>query len=729
MHTERIQGICYRIDSRRPTTMNTHLQRQPRNSTRNIRSQLLTFVICCFMVISNNALAQHWDPDSLPGQYHADLKTTDSGGGTWGAILRLSVQVQGSMAEFKITSKKGPFYNTDNVLIKSGTHDGSILVSGKITPGSEAAKIRLNLDTVPSYPHRFYASVTNERGQAWVGYVQISKESIALSRPEPSVSTRPSPSSPSRSPSRPVISNNPAEAAVNTPVNIPVAAGKIETGDVVKIQCTASNSNSTQSDPYSSDWTYAGSTVYAPFTFYSTGPQTVFCNTLDSYGTTSSLAQRTILVTLDQDIARSSGIATATSSGTPPSPVIKNPLKAIARTPVSVAVIAGIDPYGRHNELVKISCAAKDSNRTDNAPYISPKLNPGEASDAMFIFSSEGSKEIYCTAYNRQGAASSSTKQKITIKSDNRSPLHPELSDYPYNTITGKATYISVTAGNDPDGGQVRVQCSVKDSNITGNAPYLSKWVAPRGKVSAGLTFYSTGVQKISCVTLDRKGAKSKAAVRKINVSRPAPFPISRPTFPATSEPSDNCSCNSKTNERPAFNPNQFQAQAPAPASTSSTCNVCNKNKAAATPRQNKIKFTSPYMPSQNKYKAYQPKLQMTTPQLRGDVVYNSNGSPVQNGEIKVWDPISGRAQTATTDFNGQFSLDLANRTYLIQATKGEFTSSITELSIKGSIPAVINLRIMDKQDRQGSTMMRQWSTPLKPKATPSRKNSIWQFN
>ncbi|RWX49651.1 hypothetical protein VT98_10223 [Candidatus Electrothrix communis] len=136
----------------------------------------------------------------------------------------------------------------------------------------------------------------------------------------------------------------------------------------------------------------------------------------------------------------------------------------------------------------------------------------------MFTFYSPGEKNIYCTSLSRQEVASPSTRKTISIRYTNQVPSKPEISAYPYNTTPGKAAYISVTAGSDPDGDMVKVQCSATDSNITGNAPYVSDWVAPLSTITAALTFYTSGDKEISCVTIDRKDAQSDEATRKIHV-------------------------------------------------------------------------------------------------------------------------------------------------------------------------------------------------------------------
>ncbi|MCI5164143.1 MAG: hypothetical protein D3917_19440 [Candidatus Electrothrix sp. AX5] len=225
-------------------------------------------------------------------QYCADIEVTDSGGGTWGEILRMKAHIEGSNAIFSISSKKGPFYNTNSVDIRSGSHSGPIVVAGKIPPGSKAIKLQVNLGVIPSFPYRFFATITNNIGYAWVGPIQISQNETAVSVP-PVPWGDPQPNS---GPQPPLINESPQSATINTVVTVAVAAGQTHSNDMVRVQCTASNSDNTSNNPYRSGWIYSGDTINLPLTFHSTGTQAIFCNTLDNYGQTSSLTQRTIFL-------------------------------------------------------------------------------------------------------------------------------------------------------------------------------------------------------------------------------------------------------------------------------------------------------------------------------------------------------------------------------------------------------------------------------------------------
>ncbi|MCI5138658.1 MAG: carboxypeptidase regulatory-like domain-containing protein, partial [Candidatus Electrothrix sp. AR1] len=409
--------------------------------------------------------------------------------------------------------------------------------------------------------------------------------------------------------------------------------------------------------------------------------------------------------------------------------------------PISIKLIAGNDPQNR--DLVRIGCTADNSNRTAADPYLSDWLPPEGKAKGTFTFYSPGDKNIHCTSLSRQEVVSPSTRKTINIRFANQAPSQPEISAYPYATNSGKTTYISVTAGSDPDGDMVKVQCSAANSDMTGNAPYISDWVAPQSTVTASPAFYTFGEQEITCVTIDRKNAQSDKTTRKIHVH-------SSQYNPGYYSPDHN------------FNNTSNRSNTPKASNTSSaeSCG-CQKNDRSSSSfpmksntRQGGISFNQPYIPehSNPEYPNRQSVFQAPQPQpdLKGRVVYRSNGSPAQNALIKVWDAMSGSAYTATTDYNGEFILNFtqANLTGQIQATKGADTSVIREVRIKADQPTVIDLAIMDRASAQPTvpTTRPQWSqqpqwpakqtAPAQPiqskwptkQAAPAH-NSVWQFN
>ncbi|MGB5687511.1 MAG: carboxypeptidase-like regulatory domain-containing protein [Candidatus Electrothrix sp.] len=803
---------------------------QLQNNTCTARSNLLLLVICCCMVIGNNAFAQY--PDSSPyssAQYQADIETTDSGGGTWGEILNMNARVEESGVTFKITSKKGPFYNANSVSIRSGSHTGPIVAAGKVPPGSEAAKLQLDLSTVASFPHRFFATITNNVGYAWVGPIQISKNETAAARePISWDDSQPvtQPVNEYNGPQRPIIEETPTRTAINTAVTLAVTAGQTRSNDMVRVQCTASSSDNTPSSPYRSDWIYSGDTINIPLTFHATGTQAIFCNTLDSYGTSSSLSQRTITVTPGRNTLAFS-VPSREFSSTPsavaprrdlsgpppaptlppvparrritstPAPLVEVPNQGAVNSPVNITLVAGHDP--RNRDLVRIGCIADDSNRTVDDPYRSDWLPPEAKAKGTVTFSSPGEKNIYCTSDSRQGGNSPSVRKTINIRFANRAPSQPEISAYPSAVNSGKRASFSVSAGSDPDGDMVKVQCSATDSNRAGNAPYVSDWVVPQSTVTATLAFYTPGEQEITCVTIDRKNAQSDKASREIHVHSSLYNPGYNPdhNFNNTSNTSNTSNRSNRYNRADRFNtPNSSNSSntfetwntSNTPGASSSESCGCQQHdtssssfplKSKSNMRQGEITFNQPYIPeysapqsqypnpeysnpeySNPEYPTRQSVFQAPQPQpdLKGRVVYRSNGSPAENALIKVWDAMSGKAYTATTDYNGEFILNFTqtNLTGQIQATKGANTSVIREVHIKADQPTVIDLAIMDRVSAQ-PTMRPQWSPqPQWPEAAPVQQvqpqqrqqwaspspqsqwptkqappahNSVWQFN
>ncbi|WPD23294.1 MAG: hypothetical protein SD837_01775 [Candidatus Electrothrix scaldis] len=725
------------------------------NNKRIARSALLSLIVCCFMVISHNAFAQ----------YQPDIEATDSGGGTWGEILRMNVRIQGSGAIFSITSKKGPFYNTNSVTIRSGSHDGPIVVAGKIAPGSEAANLQVDLDAVPSFPHRFFATITNNIGFAWVGPIQISKNVTAITEPVPWEDT---PSNVAPQPQRPIIDESPDKAEVDSVVNIAVTAGQNHTNDMVRLQCTASSSDTSPSSPYRSGWVYSGDTIKIPLTFHSTGTQVIFCNTLNNQGETSSLSQRTIIVTPAQRFAITppaprNNISTPAApmaipatprftdsrprmytppvtpsapatqpnytapkpnfstpapnySETPPPstparrritstpvPLVEVPDQGPVNTPISIKLTAGLDPQNR--DLVRIGCTASDSDRTPDNPYLSDWLPPEGKAEGTFTFYSPGPKTIYCTSYSRQGVTSPSTNRTLNVQYANQAPEAPVISEYPYTTEPGRTTYITVTAGGDPDGDQVQVKCSATDSSITGNSPYLSEWVAPKATVSASLTFFTAGNKEITCISIDSKDAQSSPTTRKIHV---------------------HTSQYASTHRTPDYNFNN-RSSASSNAAAAQDCGCDQKKKA-----QEEIDFNQPYIPGfpiPNRQNTYEPPKRQAD--LSGRVVYRSSGRPAQNALVKFWNPMSGQTYTETTDFNGSFEFNFLhkNLTGQLQATKGADASVIREVQIKPAEPVFLDLTIMDSTPAPAPAPQQSyWPSKQATQPAPAH-NSVWQFN
>ena len=815
------------------------------------RSSLLLLIACCSMslLISNHAFAQYSAGNSGNSsysfeQYYADIDATERGGGTWGDILQMNVSIQGSEALFTITSKKGPFYNTNSVSIRSGSHDGTVVIAGTIPSGSEAAQLRLNLDTVPSFPHRFFATITNDVGYAWVGYIQIRKNEAAtgevISNPQENIRADASSSVLSSAvsrvnngPQRPLIDEAPERTVKNATINIAVTAGKVKSNDMVRVQCTASSSDNTLSNPYRSDWIYSGETIAVPLTFHVAGTQAIFCNTQDRQGETSSLSQRTIIVAPGQTFSTSpvrepapvvpepepvpspvfaqplpprTPIATpvpvpvpvpvpnSTPLFTPtprpipsnlpirrrvtstPAPIMKVPDTGRVNAQVSVKLTAGYDPQNK--DLVRIHCTAEDSNRTNDDFYQSDWLPPKGKAKGTFVFYSPGEKNIYCTSYGRQGVISAAARSTISIRLANQAPNPPRISDRPYDAQLGEMIYIPVTAGSDVDSEQVRVKCSAEDSSITKNLPYISKWVPPLSEVNVALSFYTPGNKELTCITVDKKKAKSNKVTRKIHVHTPQynqPYnqqynqiynkPYSKPyntpyqqednqrNYQQEDYQQNNQQSNQQSNQQNNRWGNQqsnqqygnqqygsdynFSKQSVAPSSSQGKDCPCTQNQAPSFSQQNRTTVLQ---------------ASAKQPDLKGRVVFKSNQTPVQTAMVKILDAMSGRVYLAMTDYKGEFTFDFDQKNFTgqIQATKEENTSSIREMQLSANNPRAITLEIIDSVPTTVQSTQPRWPTqqtqqqqaapapapaqwPVQQTMPPVRstpaQNSVWQFN
>ena len=794
-----------------------------------VRSSLLLLIVCCSMslLISNHAFAQYSAGNNSYSfeQYYADIDATERGGGTWGDILQMNVSIQGSEALFTITSKKGPFYNTNSVSIRSGSHNGTVVIAGTIPSGSEAAQLRLNLNTLTSFPHRFFATITNDVGYAWVGYLQVRKNEVTTGEviPNPRDNIRAYSSSSARSgavssavsrvnngPQRPLIDEAPERTVKSATINIAVTAGKVKSNDMVRVQCTASSSGNTLNNPYHSDWIYSGETITVPLTFHVAGTQAIFCNTQDRQGETSSLSQRTIIVAPGQIFAtspvrepapvvsepepvptpvfaqptpirtpirtptrtpvatpmpvpvpvpNSTPLFTPTSGPIPsnlpirrrvtntPAPIIKVPDSGRVNAQVSVKLTAGYDP--QNEDLVRIHCTAEDSNRTNDDFYQSDWVPPNGKAKGIFVFYSPGEKNIYCTSYGRQGVISSAARSSISIRLANQVPSPPRISDRPYSAQLGEMIYIPVTAGSDSDNDQVRVKCSAEDSSITKNLPYISKWVPPLSEVNVAVSFYTAGNKELTCITLDRKKAKSRKTVRKIHVHSPQYNPqYNKPyqqednqrnyqqNYPQNyqqhyqqSNQQSNRQNNRQSNQQYSSDYNLGKKSAVPSSSQEKDC-ACNQKQEPPFSQQNRTTVVQASVPQ---------------PDLKGRVVFKSNQTSVQNAMVKILDAMTGRAYTAMTDYKGEFTFDFEKKNFKgqIQATKGEKTSSIREMQIYANTPRAINLEIIDNvptavqssqpkwpSQQAQQTAPAQWPVQqtVPAKSTPAQ-NSVWQFN
>ncbi|MFH1654145.1 MAG: hypothetical protein ABIE74_08830, partial [Pseudomonadota bacterium] len=236
-------------------------------------------------------------PVSALAAYSVDRTYTYGGGGTWGSILKMTASLNGSSVTFKVIKQNGSFSANNNVYLKVGTYEsyGANRDNGIIYAGDNSWSSTHNLSNFSGYPKEFYFRLESTGGYAWVGPITVSY-------------TNNSPYSAS-------ISSSPSSTNAGDTVYISVTRGTDPDGDQVKVQCTGTNSNRTDSSPYVSSWGYGGTTTSAPFVFSGGGTQTIYCTTFDNNGAKSPVANRSITVVAIPSIPnRPSATATGSTS-------------------------------------------------------------------------------------------------------------------------------------------------------------------------------------------------------------------------------------------------------------------------------------------------------------------------------------------------------------------------------------------------------------------------------
>lgn len=208
--------------------------------------------------------------------YHADKELATDGGGTWGAILNVSVDIKTSTAAFTVTKKEGTFKNTSNVTIKYDTPNGIDAAVGSVEAGEPAITLAVDLAGLSGYPHKFYAHVENWEGFAYAGFIEITPSNDA--------------------PFEPMISSEPSVATVSQPIDLLVIRGVDPDADPVNVRCTATNSNHPDANPFVSEWDNGSTPVTVSFVFSGEGTQMIACATIDKFGASSQATQRVINV-------------------------------------------------------------------------------------------------------------------------------------------------------------------------------------------------------------------------------------------------------------------------------------------------------------------------------------------------------------------------------------------------------------------------------------------------
>ena len=184
---------------------------------------------------------------------------------------------------------------------------------------------------------------------------------------------------------------------------------------------------------------------------------------------------------------------------------------------VRIAVTAG---WCRNGGLVRLRCVAEDSDRPKSRPYESGWIRTGDTVEAPFRFNSPGEKRISCVTLD-SCCASPAVSRLILVEERNRRPYAPRISSKPAEVRLKVPAPIPVLPGEDPDGDQVKVECSADDAR-----PFSSGWFNSPQWTDAVFTFEQPGSKRISCRTLDRRGAVSRTTERVIEVTAPQPVAL-----------------------------------------------------------------------------------------------------------------------------------------------------------------------------------------------------------
>ncbi|MBK8255675.1 MAG: hypothetical protein IPK82_23795 [Polyangiaceae bacterium] len=298
-------------------------------------------------------------------------------------------------------------------------------------------------------------------------------------------------------PTAPTISL-PASGNVNQAISVSVTKGTDPDGNQVKVQCTSVGSNY-DGTAYDSGLGSGGVTVTPSFTWTTAGTKTVYCTTFDQNGAASSTPSKTI---------------TINSVNNPPTaPTISLPASGNVNQAISVSVTKGTDPDGNQ---VKVQCTSVGSNY-DGTAYDSGLGSGGVTVTPSFTWTTAGTKTVYCTTFDQNGAASSTPSKTITINSVNNPPTAPTIS-LPASGNVNQAISVSVTKGTDPDGNQVKVQCTSVGSNYDGTA-YDSGLGSGGVTVTPSFTWTTAGTKTVYCTTFDQNGAASSTPSKTITIN------------------------------------------------------------------------------------------------------------------------------------------------------------------------------------------------------------------
>jgi hypothetical protein len=397
--------------------------------------------------------------------YGPEVRSVKDGGGTWGSILEMSLELRGSEARFIVRKKDGlPFSTESSISIRTGSSNGVAVAKDIVELGSSSARLAVQLDD-SSPSQSYYGYLSNSYGYAWVGPLKIGVSDQQVSENPPLISNTYPTLGSGIGLEPPRIDSRPAVAAVSKKVRVAVTPGICRDG--VQLQCFAEDTERQRSNYYKSGWIWSGETVQVPFIFTSPGTQTLWCKTR-SRCCSSPWVSRDIQINEPQ------------RKPNPPR-ISSDPATAKAKVPVYVQVLPGSDPDG---DQVRVECRAEDSDRTSFRPWTSGWFTQPRWADAVFTFESVGKKMLTCATIDRSGQSSLSVNRFITV--EEAQPLLPSM------TSSSRAeTKINISVVTNADGtadSKVNVQSSRSEAcapfcpengEITYDKPYLPDAFTP----------------------------------------------------------------------------------------------------------------------------------------------------------------------------------------------------------------------------------------------------------
>ena len=292
-----------------------------------------------------------------------------------------------------------------------------------------------------------------------------------------------------RPPSAPSL-NAPSSATINHSTTFNVTVGVDPDGNQVKVQCTSPDSNypGTPGIPYDSGLGEGGRVVTASFAWSSTGLKAIYCTSFDPLDASSVVSDT---ITVLADVSRVS-----------PTTATLNQLTTFTVTgsglPSSLAFW-----IGECDGMVNTQRGS-----TEQRFQCTPRWTTGPKAYAV----------------KDQSGGTLLDEGTITVNPGPRPPSAPSYNA-PSSTTVNTTTTFNVTVGVDPDGSQVKVQCTSPGSNYPGTpgVTYDSGLGSGGRVVSPSFTWSSTGSKTIYCTSFDSTGAASSVVSDNITVNAASP--------------------------------------------------------------------------------------------------------------------------------------------------------------------------------------------------------------